>query len=94
MKFHIRMFTAVALCVALTMSSANGGDGKIDPATGDTDFSVHFTFPPTQQQIDEIIHNIDAAARVALDGLARDDVDIRNAAPVDAQKFDIGDTAA
>ncbi len=48
----------------------------------------------TQQQIDEIIHNIDAAARVALDGLARDDVDIRNAAPVDAQKFDIGDTAA
>lgn len=47
-----------------------------------------------QQQIDETIHNIVAAARVALDGLARDDVDIRNAAPVDAQKFDLGDTAA
>lgn len=47
----------------------------------------------TQQQIDETIHNIDAAARVALDGLARDDVDIRNAAVVDAQKFDIGDSA-
>ncbi len=48
----------------------------------------------TPQQIDETIHNIVAAARVALDDLARDDVDIRNAAPVDAGKFDLGDAAA
>lgn len=54
MMSHIRMLTKVVFCVALSMSSANGGDGSIEPATGDTDFSVHFTFPPTQQQIDDV----------------------------------------
>lgn len=48
----------------------------------------------TSQQIDETIHNIGAAARVALDDMPRDDVDIRNAAPVDAGKFALGDAAA
>jgi hypothetical protein len=48
----------------------------------------------TQQQIDETIHNVVAAGRVALDDLARDEVDIRNALPVDARKFDLEDTAS
>ncbi len=48
----------------------------------------------TQQQIDETIHNVVAAGRVALDDLARDEVDIRNARPVDARKFDLEDTAS
>ncbi len=47
----------------------------------------------TPQQIDDTVHNVVAAARVALDDLALDDVDIRNAAPVDAGKFDLGDAA-
>jgi hypothetical protein len=35
-----------------------------------------------------MIHNIDAAARVALENASLDDVDVRKAAPVDLQKFD------
>jgi hypothetical protein len=40
-------------------------------------------------EIDDIIHNIDVAARVALAGLAEDAAEVRNVAPVDAQKFDL-----
>jgi hypothetical protein len=40
------------------------------------------------REIEDIIHNIDAAARVALSGAALDDVELRAAAPVDLQKFD------
>ena len=43
----------------------------------------------TKQDIDDIIHNINAAARVALGQATRDGIDIRNAAPVDATKYDI-----
>ena len=39
-------------------------------------------------EIDDIIHNIDAAARVALEDVSLDDVELRKAAPVDLQKFD------
>jgi dTDP-4-amino-4,6-dideoxygalactose transaminase len=42
----------------------------------------------SQQDIDDMIHNIDQAARVALENAAVDDVVIRNAKPVDLQKFD------
>ena len=42
-----------------------------------------------EQEIDDIIHNIDAAARVALGEPRRDEVELRDAAPVDLQKFDI-----
>ena len=37
----------------------------------------------------DIIHNIGGAARVALAGLAVEEAGIRNAKPVDAQKFDL-----
>jgi dTDP-4-amino-4,6-dideoxygalactose transaminase len=40
------------------------------------------------QEIEDIIHNIDAAARVALEDASLDDVQLRRAAPVDLQKFD------
>lgn len=40
-------------------------------------------------EIDDIIHNIGAAARVALSDLPVDAVELRETAPVDAQKFDI-----
>jgi hypothetical protein len=40
-------------------------------------------------EIDDMVHNIGVAARVALAGLAADEADIRNAVPVDAQKFDL-----
>jgi hypothetical protein len=36
------------------MSAVMAGDGSIDPATGDLDFTVHFTFPPTSQELDDI----------------------------------------
>ena len=39
-------------------------------------------------EIDDMIHNIDAAARVALENASLDDVEVRKAAPVDLQKFD------
>lgn len=38
--------------------------------------------------IADIIHNIDAAARVALESASPDEVELRKAAPVDLQKFD------
>lgn len=40
------------------------------------------------REIEDIIHNIDQAARVALENIAADDAVIRKAAPVDLQKFD------
>ena len=40
------------------------------------------------EEIDDIVHNIDAAARVALENASPDDVRPRKAAPVDLQKFD------
>jgi hypothetical protein len=43
----------------------------------------------TAQEIADTIHNIEVAARVALGGLARDEADLRNVQPVDAQKFDL-----
>ena len=43
----------------------------------------------TAKDIDDIIHNIGVAARVALAGLPLEEADLRAAAPVDAQKFDI-----
>jgi len=39
-------------------------------------------------EVEDMIHNIDQAARVALEGLGADDVVVRNAKPVDLQKFD------
>src|SRR5690606_28184415 len=43
----------------------------------------------TAQEIADTIHNIEVAARVALGGMAREDADLRNVQPVDAQKFDM-----
>jgi dTDP-4-amino-4,6-dideoxygalactose transaminase len=42
-----------------------------------------------EQDIRDIIHNIGEAARVALAGLPKEDAEIRNSKPVDAQKFDL-----
>jgi len=39
--------------------------------------------------IDDIVHNIGVAARVALGGMPADEASLRNAMPVDAQKFDL-----
>ena len=36
-----------------------------------------------------MIHNIGVAARVVFGGLKREDADLRNVKPVDAQKFDM-----
>ena len=41
------------------------------------------------RDIDDIVHNIGVAARVALAGLPLEEADLRAAAPVDAQKFDL-----
>jgi dTDP-4-amino-4,6-dideoxygalactose transaminase len=43
----------------------------------------------TEQETADIIHNIGVAARVALGGLPLAEADLRRAAPVDAQKFDL-----
>ncbi len=43
----------------------------------------------TDQDIDDIVHNIGIAARVVFAGLPREDADIRRSKPVDAQKFDL-----
>jgi dTDP-4-amino-4,6-dideoxygalactose transaminase len=40
-------------------------------------------------EIADTIHNIEVAARVALGGMSRDEADLRNIQPVDAQKFDL-----
>ncbi len=42
----------------------------------------------TAAQIDDIIHNIGAAARVALGGMSREEADLRNVIALDIQKFD------
>jgi dTDP-4-amino-4,6-dideoxygalactose transaminase len=42
----------------------------------------------SEQEVDDLIHNIDAAARVALEDLSLADIELRNAKPVDLQKFD------
>ena len=42
----------------------------------------------TKQAIEDIVHNINAAARVALGHAGKDDVEVRNAAPVDVIKYD------
>ncbi|MGH6904026.1 MAG: aminotransferase class I/II-fold pyridoxal phosphate-dependent enzyme, partial [Geminicoccaceae bacterium] len=41
------------------------------------------------QEIGDTIHNIEVAARVALGGMSREEADLRNIQPVDAQKFDM-----
>jgi dTDP-4-amino-4,6-dideoxygalactose transaminase len=43
----------------------------------------------TDREIDDMIHNIGVAARVALGGAQLESGDLRSVAPVDAQKFDI-----
>jgi dTDP-4-amino-4,6-dideoxygalactose transaminase len=43
----------------------------------------------SESEVEDIIHNIGVAARVALGGAALDAGDLREVAPVDAQKFDI-----
>ena len=43
----------------------------------------------TAEDIADTIHNIEVAARVALGGMAREEADLRNVQPVDAQKFDM-----
>jgi dTDP-4-amino-4,6-dideoxygalactose transaminase len=43
----------------------------------------------TEQETADIIHNINAAARVALGGMKLEEADIRRTAPVEAQKFDL-----
>ena len=42
-----------------------------------------------EREIRDIIHNIGVAARVALAGLPIEEAEFRDAAPVDAQKFDL-----
>ena len=43
----------------------------------------------SRQDIDDIIHNIGAAARIVFTGLSKEDAGLRNLKPVDAQKFDM-----
>jgi hypothetical protein len=43
----------------------------------------------TDKEVDDMIHNIGVAARVALAGASLDEAELREVAPVDAQKFDI-----
>jgi hypothetical protein len=42
----------------------------------------------TKDEIADIVHNINAAARVALGRAGKDEVDVRGAAPVDVIKYD------
>ena len=42
----------------------------------------------SEEEIEAIIHNIDQAARVALENVALDDVVLKNQQAVDLQKFD------
>ena len=42
----------------------------------------------TKEEVGNIVHNINAAARVALGHASKDEVDVRNAAPVDTIKYD------
>jgi hypothetical protein len=41
------------------------------------------------REIENIVHNIGAAARVSLAGAPLDEAEIRTAAPLDPQKFDL-----
>jgi dTDP-4-amino-4,6-dideoxygalactose transaminase len=43
----------------------------------------------TEQDTADIIHNINAAARVAVGGMKLEEADFRRTAPVEAQKFDL-----
>ena len=43
----------------------------------------------TDAEIEDAIHNIGVAARVVFGGLPREEADLRNVKPVDAQKFDM-----
>ena len=43
----------------------------------------------TDQQVNDIVHNIGVAARVALGGMSLAEADLRNVIPVDIQKFDV-----
>jgi dTDP-4-amino-4,6-dideoxygalactose transaminase len=43
----------------------------------------------SDQDIDDIVHNIGVAARVVFAGLSLEEADIRKAKPVEAQKFDL-----
>jgi hypothetical protein len=43
----------------------------------------------SREETSDIVHNIGAAARVALAGLPVSEADFRKARPVDAQKFDL-----
>jgi dTDP-4-amino-4,6-dideoxygalactose transaminase len=43
----------------------------------------------SDQDVDDIVHNIGVAARVVFAGLSFEDADIRKAKPVDTQKFDL-----
>ncbi|MBV9702768.1 MAG: aminotransferase class I/II-fold pyridoxal phosphate-dependent enzyme [Methylobacteriaceae bacterium] len=47
----------------------------------------------SDQEIEDTIHNIGTAARVALAGLPAEEADLRAAAPVETQKFDLKVTA-
>ena len=47
----------------------------------------------SDEEIEDIIHNIGVAARVALGGAPLEAGDLRQVAPVDAQKFDIAGRA-
>lgn len=40
------------------------------------------------EEVGNMIHNIDAAARIALENASLDEVELRQAAPIDLQKFD------
>ena len=42
----------------------------------------------TDVEIDDLIHNIDVAARVALEKMSAETVQLRDVAPVDKRKFD------
>jgi hypothetical protein len=42
----------------------------------------------TDAEIDDLIHNIDVAARVALEKISAEAVALRKVAPVDQRKFD------
>ena len=44
-------------------------------------------------EVEDIVHNVTVAARVALGGLPREQAELRNARPVDKDKFDAGGTA-
>ena len=43
----------------------------------------------TRADTDDIIHNIGSAARIVFGGLSREEAELRNLKPVDAQKFDM-----